>query len=134
MGSTVVSLSLDSRLLDRLEKLIEQLGYSNRSEAIRDAIRRLIMEYEFSDMRERRVLAAIVIVYEYSEGHVDRKLARIRHEYNDVVVGNLHMHIDGKYCTELLIARGEGRRVLGLIAVTKGIRGIASSRHLLLPI
>ena len=51
-----------------------------------------------------------------------------------MVIGNLHMHIDGDYCTELLIARGLGERVLSLIAAVKGIRGLVSSRHLLVPL
>ena len=134
MRSLVISISLDSKLLDRLNKLMDQLGYSNRSEAIRDAVRRLVAEYEYSSLKNSSVLAAVVIVYEYSEGYIDRKLAKIRHVYNDVVIGNLHMHIDGDYCTELLIARGLGERVLSLIAAIKGIRGLVSSRHLLVPL
>jgi len=134
MDSLVISFSLDIKLLEKLNKLIDQLGYSNRSEAIRDAIRRLITEYEFSEFKKRVVLTAIMVIYDFNEGYIERRIAKIRHEYNDIVIGNLHMHIDGNYCAELLIAKGLGKRVLSLIASIRGIKRLISLRHLLVPL
>ena len=134
MTTTVISLSMDSKLLARLDELVSRLAYSSRSEAIRDAVRRLLEEYELPGLRGREVLAAIVVVYEYGEGHADRRLARIRHEYNDIVIGNLHLHVNSRYCSELLVARGRAERILRLIAVIRGIRGTTSSRYLLVPL
>ena len=134
MTTTVISLSMDSKLLARLDELVSRLAYSSRSEAIRDAVRRLLEEYELPGLRGREVLAAIAVVYEYGEGHADRRLARIRHEYNDIVIGNLHLHVNSRYCSELLVARGRAERILRLIAVIRGIRGTTSSRYLLVPL
>jgi len=134
MNTLVISLSLDDKLLEKINKLVDKLGYSNRSEAIRDAIRRLVAEYELSDFKKQTVLAAIMVIYDFNEGYIERKIAKIRHEYNDIVVGNLHMHVNGNYCAELLIAKGLGERVLSLIASIRGIRRLISLRHLLVPL
>ncbi|RLE71508.1 MAG: hypothetical protein DRJ37_04810 [Thermoprotei archaeon] len=134
MNTLVISLSLDDKLLEKINKLVDKLGYSNRSEAIRDAIRRLVAEYELSDFKKQIVLAAIMVIYDFNEGYIERKIAKIRHEYNDVVVGNLHMHVNGNYCAELLIAKGLGERVLSLIASIRGIKRLISLRHLLVPL
>ena len=134
MNTLVISLSLDDKLLEKINKLVDKLGYSNRSEAIRDAIRRLVAEYELSDFKKQTVLAAIMVIYDFNEGYIERKIAKIRHEYNDIVVGNLHMHVNGNYCAELLIAKGLGERVLSLTASIRGIRRLISLRHLLVPL
>ena len=134
MNTLVISLSLDDKQLEKINKLVDKLGYSNRSEAIRDAIRRLVAEYELSDFKKQTVLAAIMVIYDFNEGYIERKIAKIRHEYNDIVVGNLHMHVNGNYCAELLIAKGLGERVLSLTASIRGIRRLISLRHLLVPL
>ena len=42
MGETIrFGISIDDKLLESFDRLIEQKGYMNRSEAIRDLIRRI---------------------------------------------------------------------------------------------
>ena len=60
----VVSMSLTNDLLRKLDALIADKGYSSRSEAIRDAIRTSLSEYELSRLDQGRVAATITTISE----------------------------------------------------------------------
>jgi metal-responsive CopG/Arc/MetJ family transcriptional regulator len=56
-----IGIALDSALLERFDRSIAQLGYTNRSEAFRDLIRnRLVSERTTQMMRRRAVPGASV--------------------------------------------------------------------------
>ncbi|HET8761318.1 MAG TPA: ribbon-helix-helix protein, CopG family, partial [Nitrospiria bacterium] len=44
--------SIEANLLTRFDRVIEQKGYTNRSEAIRDLIRDSLVEQEWDENRE----------------------------------------------------------------------------------
>ena len=48
----IVSISLTSKLLKKLDRFMKERGYSSRSEAIRDAIRDFLSEYELDRFRK----------------------------------------------------------------------------------
>ncbi|MCK5272054.1 MAG: ribbon-helix-helix protein, CopG family, partial [Sedimentisphaerales bacterium] len=59
-----IGVSLDRKLLGRFDKLIADQGYRNRSEALRDLIRRRLSEDELAQPSARAV-AGIFLVYNH---------------------------------------------------------------------
>jgi CopG family nickel-responsive transcriptional regulator len=121
-----VGISLEASLLKQFDKLIEQKGYSNRSEAIRDLIRDALVQRRWSesDGSEERVAVA-ALVYDHDSSSLAQKLAHIQHENHRAVVSALHIHMDPHNCLEVLVLRGRGREVVrmgeGLVS-TKGVK------------
>lgn len=130
----VVSMSLTNDLLRKLDALIADKSYSSRSEAIRDAIRASLSEYELSRLDQGRVAATITIISEYVRRDVDERLMRLRHEYNDLVTGNMHIHIGSSYCLEVFIAQGPVEEVLNFVGRVRAIRGIQQVKYTVVPI
>ena len=130
----VVSMSLTNDLLRKLDALIADKSYSSRSEAIRDAIRASLSEYELSRLDRGRVAATITIISEYVRRDVDERLMRLRHEYNDLVTGNMHIHLGSSYCLEVFIAQGAVEDVLNFIGRVRAIRGIQQVKYTVVPI
>jgi len=58
----------------------------------------------------------------------------VRHEFDDVVVENVHRHIGEKYCLEIFIAEGSHQRILDLIGRIRGMRGIQQVKALFMPL
>ncbi|MBY8983100.1 MAG: ribbon-helix-helix protein, CopG family, partial [Candidatus Lokiarchaeota archaeon] len=58
----IISVSLTKRLIEGLGTLVERRGYFSRSEAIRDAIRSIIIDYDINVKDEDLVFASIIIV------------------------------------------------------------------------
>src|SRR5512136_1450276 len=99
-------------------------GYYSRSEAFRDAVRSLMIESEFAKTETGVIAATIMITCDYERRDVDLKITEVRHEFDDVVVENVHRHIDDKYCLEIFIAEGKNERIFDLIGRVRGMRGI----------
>lgn len=130
---TVVSITLPSKLLRRFDDFIETRGYYSRSEAFRDAIRSLISEAEVVGLEEERVATTIMITCDYARKDVDRRISDVRHQFDDVVIENVHRHIEEKYCLEIFIAEGNMKRILDLVGRIRGMRGILQVKALFMP-
>ncbi len=121
---TVISITLPNELLEKFDDFMKMRGYYSRSEAFRDAIRNLIAESEIAKMVTGEVAATIMITCDYARRDVDLKMTEVRHEFDDVVVENVHRHIDDKYCLEIFIAQGKDERIRDLVGRVRGMRGI----------
>ncbi len=121
-----IGISLEAELLAQFDRLIEEKGYVNRSEAIRDLIRDTLVQREWSQANgaEERVAVA-TLVYDHDASSLAQKLAHIQHENHRAVVSALHVHLDAHNCLEVLVLRGRARDVVrmgeGLVS-TKGVK------------
>ncbi|MHA1271111.1 MAG: CopG family ribbon-helix-helix protein [Candidatus Helarchaeota archaeon] len=129
----IVSISLTRRILDDLEFLVEKRGYFSRSEAIRDAIRSIIIEHNLNLENEDLVFALIIVVYDFEKEFIDSKISKIRHEFNKLIVEDIHRHIKEQYCIELFIIEGKNVEVINLLGRIRGIKGIYQVKFLILP-
>ena len=102
---------------------------SSRSEAIRDAVRNFLSEYEIRRAERGKVISAIIIMWEYERREVDEQLARLRHEYDEIVTGNMHMHLARTYCLEILVAEGELEEIYKLIGRVRAIKGVQQVKY-----
>jgi CopG family nickel-responsive transcriptional regulator len=127
---TVVSITLPNELLNKFDGFMKMRGYYSRSEAFRDAVRSLIAEAEIAKLETENVAATIMITCDYARRDIDLRMTELRHEFDDVVVENVHRHIDERYCLEIFIAQGKNERILDLIGRVRGMRGIQQVKAL----
>ena len=120
----VVSVTLPNELLGKFDDFMKTRGYYSRSEAFRDALRNLMTEAETSKTDTGEISATIMASCDIERRDVDLKLTEIRHEFNDVVVENMHRHIRDRHCLEVFIAEGDSKRILDLVGRLRGMRGI----------
>jgi CopG family nickel-responsive transcriptional regulator len=130
----IVSISLTRELLGSLDEFMRNKGYSSRSEAIRDAVRNLLSEYELSRLEKGKVTSTITVISEHERHDVDERLTRLRHEHDDIVSGNMHIHLGKTYCLEIFITEGEVEKVLGFIGRIRAMRGIQQVKYTIVPL
>ena len=121
---TVISITLPQDLLRQFEDFMQTKGYYSRSEAFRDALRGLIAESEIARLQTENVAATIMVTCDYERKDVDLKMTELRHEFDDVVIENVHRHIGEKYCLEIFIAQGNNGRILNLVNRLRGMHGL----------
>jgi len=131
---TVVSITLPGELLKKFDEFMKTRGYYSRSEAFRDAIRSLIAESELAKLETGNVATTIMITCDYARKDVDLRITEVRHEFDDVVVENVHRHIGEKYCLEVFIVEGNYQRVLDLVGRIRGMRGIQQIKAMFMPL
>jgi len=130
----IVSISLSPELLEKLDRFMVERGCSTRSEAVRDAIRSTILEHELERLEEGRVTATITVISRHGRHDVDERLMRLRHEYDEIVSGNMHIHLGKTYCLEIFITEGGVREVLDFIGRIRTLRGIQQVKYTMVPI
>lgn len=124
MSDTVrfgVSLSLD--LLDEFDALIRRMGYTNRSEAVRDLIRQKLVEEEWQ-APDHPTFAAVLLVYDHHHGDLTAKLNDIQHDAHEAIIGTFHVHMDEETCVELVLMRGNGRALQDLGQQMLSLKGV----------
>jgi CopG family nickel-responsive transcriptional regulator len=100
-----ITISLDESLAHEFDHLIARRGYENRSEAVRDLLRR---ELEAERVREGsgHCVANLSYVYNHHERDLGERLTRTQHAHHDLCVSTMHAHLDHDACLETVILRG----------------------------
>ena len=131
---TVISITLPIDLLTKFDDFMKSRGYYSRSEAFRDAVRNLIAESELAKLETGKVAATVMTTCDYARKDIDLKLTELRHEFDDVVIENVHRHVDEKYCLEIFMAEGNNDRILNLINRLRGMHGILQVKAMFMPL
>ena len=119
-----IGVAIDSELLDKFDRLIEQRGYTNRSEAFRDLIRDELVERTW-ESPDSHVVGTITLVYNHHVRLLNEKLTDIQHDFHRAILSTLHVHLDHDHCLEVLVVRGksaEVRKVADVLISTKGVK------------
>ncbi|MFZ5426688.1 MAG: nickel-responsive transcriptional regulator NikR [Thermodesulfobacteriota bacterium] len=125
MGKTIrFGVSLNSDLLDKFDDLCLERSYPNRSEAIRDLIRGVLVEKE-QEMTGVEIAAVLTLVYDHHFSDLSQRLVEIQHDEHDVILTSVHVHLDHHNCLEVLILKGPGdaiKRLSDKLISTKGVK------------
>jgi len=124
MGETIrFGISIDDKLLESFDRLIEQKGYMNRSEAIRDLIRRDLVEMQW-EAGEEETVGTVTLVYNHHVRDLSEKLTEQQHSHHDQIISALHVHLDAHNCLEVLVVRGKARDVKKIADELIGVKGV----------
>jgi len=117
-------ISIDDRLLQRFDELLERKGYVNRSEAVRDLIRNTLVEDQWSRTDEE-IVGTVTLVYDHHTRDLADKLTEQQHSHHGLIISALHVHLDAHHCLEVVVVRGktaEVRRLADELIGTKGVK------------
>nr|HPK43775.1 nickel-responsive transcriptional regulator NikR [Spirochaetota bacterium] len=81
--------SIDEKLLDRFDALINEKGYVNRSEAIRDLIRDMLVKEDVSDPNSE-VIGTLTLVYSHDVREIADKLNDLQHDNYKYIISSVH--------------------------------------------
>ncbi|MCD6461692.1 MAG: nickel-responsive transcriptional regulator NikR [Thermoplasmata archaeon] len=115
--------SIEPELLERFDALIHAEGYGNRSEAIRDLIRKRLVEAETEEGRGT-VAATITFLYDHHSSDLVNSLISIQHEAPVDIKASTHVHLTHDLCMEVISCIGEAREARRLGDRIKSLRGV----------
>ena len=116
---TIISMSINDKLLEDLEKAKKGLGFSGRSEVIRAALRSFVSDYKSKEVIEGNVGGALVVI------HNEADIEKLKHDFSSVIKTQVHNHIEDK-CLELFVVSGDGKKVNKLVSELKKIDKVSS--------
>lgn len=114
--------SLEKNLLDKLDKLVIENNFPNRSQAIRHLIRNHIID---SDWKSDGIVAgALVLIYNHHRRSLVNELINVQHEYTDCILSSQHVHLDHDNCIEIIALKGKASVIKSLSNNLISLKGI----------
>jgi len=114
--------SIQEKLLEAFDHQRKRRSYGNRSEAIRDLIRANLAQEAWEENGEGA--GAIVLVYDHHRKDLADRLVDIQHHALDVVVSNLHVHLDHHNCLEVIVVKGPANEITRLADALRSLKGV----------
>ena len=118
-----VGVSFEPELLERFDSLVKSKGYASRSEAIRDLIRRELIEFEIAE-GDSEVIGTLTYIYDHHKVNVNDRLMDLQHDHHHEILFTTHVHMDHDMCLEILIVKGKTVKVRNLADNIKAIKGV----------
>lgn len=116
------SISLEEELLEIFDKHIHERSYSNRSEAIRDLIRKAFVKKEWES--DKQIMGVISLVYDHHQHKLQEKVTLVQHDYHHHIVSTTHVHMDHDNCLEVIVVKGKAKEVQDLADQLKALKGV----------
>lgn len=123
MGVERVGVSFEPELLTKFDQLIKSKGYTNRSEAIRDLVRKSLLEAEV-ERGKGNVIGTLTIIYDHDVGDVTNRLLHLQHHHHGEISSTTHIHVDEHKCLEVLVVRGSAKNVRKMADNIRAIKGV----------
>ena len=120
--------SIEEELLQGFDALIAKKGYANRSEALRNLIRGMLLDVEVREKPDAEVVGTLTLVYDHDHGDLSNRLVDLQHKHHDRIISTLHVHIDEHSCLEVLIVRGRNDEVQQISDSLIGTRGVQQGK------
>jgi len=115
--------SMEENLLDDFDQLIKKKGYTSRSEALRDLVRKSLIEEKWEDPNAD-VLATVSILYCHSEHHLAEEIADLQHKNYNMIISTTHVHLDKENCLEVILLKGKSSKIKKLAETLYSAKGV----------
>ena len=115
--------SIEPDLLSKFDKMIKKEGYSNRSEAIRDLVRKNLIIEKNKDP-DAKAIGTLTMIYDHHSGNLTNKLLDLQHDHHNEILSTTHIHVDHHNCLEVLVLKGKTGNIQKLADNIKALKGI----------
>lgn len=116
------SISLEDDLLGEFDDYLIRHGYSNRSEAVRDLIRKAMVKDEWA--KDCEVVGVVTTVYDHHRSQLQEKITELQHDFYELITSTTHIHMDHHNCLEVTIVKGKASKVQDLAGRLIALRGV----------
>ncbi|MGD8441280.1 MAG: nickel-responsive transcriptional regulator NikR [Holophagae bacterium] len=118
-----ITITIEDELLERFEELLERRDLGNRSEAIRDLIRRALVDDEIAH-GDGDAVASLTLIYDHAQRELSERLVEAGHAHHARVLSTLHVHLDDRLCLEVQVLQGSPAELQVYADRLLGLRGV----------
>jgi CopG family nickel-responsive transcriptional regulator len=120
-----ITITIDDDLLETIDRLSDQRGYTSRSEALRDIVRDAIKGEQSVADGDTPCFATLSYLYEHETRDLARRLTIAQHHHHGLSVSTLHIHVNDRDCLEVAVLKGTVRDVQAFadsVVTQRGVR------------
>ena len=119
-----ITISVDEKLAQEFDALVKKRGYTSRSEAIRDLLRRDVEANRIANEQKSYCVANQSYVNDHHARDLAERLMGAQHDRHDMVVSTMHVHLDHRHCLETVILKGPTSTVRSFADGVQAERGV----------
>ncbi len=119
--------SMETALLGRFDRLISKRGYTNRSEAIRDFVRRELVE-EGTHNGDTAAFGVLSFVYDHHVRELEARITGFQHVHYRSIVSASHVHTDHKNCLQVIILNDKAAKIEEIATKILSFKGVKHGR------
>ena len=120
-----IGVSLERDLLGKLDEYVGAHQYPSRSHAIRDLVRKALVEEEWEAGEE--AVATVVLLFDHHAREISERLRQVQHDTETRILSNLHHHLSHDRCLEIITIQGSREEIVVLADRLGGMRGVLHS-------
>ena len=118
-----VTISIDETLALAFDEMSVGQGYTSRSEAVRDLVRKAV-DARRADQSGGVCVANLSYVYDHHIRALAQRLTAIGHDHHDLIIATTHVHLDHENCLESMMLKGPTATVRALADAIRAERGV----------
>ena len=122
-GVARISVSMNKTLVRKLDRMVREKGYDNRSLAIAGMIADSLVEHE-RELGDVEAVGTVTLVYDHHKPHVQETLTKLQHDHLHTIISALHVHLDHHNCLEVLVVRGKASLIKSFANRLIGAKGV----------
>jgi CopG family nickel-responsive transcriptional regulator len=104
----IISISLNEKILEEIDKIQKEYGFSGRSEVIRAGIRMFIADKKEKEKLVGGITSLLLLIHSQD---VENVVTKIKHDFEDITNTQIHSHLQEGKCLEIFILEGDAYRI-----------------------
>jgi CopG family transcriptional regulator, nickel-responsive regulator len=104
----IISMSLTENLLQEIDHLQSELGFSGRSEVIRAGMRMLIADNREKQKLSGRLNSILLVIHNQSAEDI---VTEIKHRFENIINTQIHSHLEHVKCLEIFTLYGDAVQI-----------------------
>ncbi|MBR8304735.1 MULTISPECIES: nickel-responsive transcriptional regulator NikR [Burkholderia cepacia complex] len=128
-----ITITIDDDLLETVDAMVAQRGYTSRSEAFRDLVRESRAR-EPAGATDDQCIATLTYVYDHATRDLARRITQAHHDRHDLAVASMRVHLDHDSLLESSVLRGRVQDVQVFADSVGSQRGVRFARLHTIPV
>jgi CopG family nickel-responsive transcriptional regulator len=120
-----VGVTFPPNLLKDFDKIINKMGYENRSKAVQDAVRMFVSERKWLQEERGNRAGVLMMFYDHEVRGLESALTDVQHHHANIICSTMHIHLSERDCLEAIAVKGDAaevRRLSDELAAKRGVK------------
>jgi len=117
----IISISLNEEILEGIDKIQKELGFSGRSDILRAGARMLIADSKEKKKLSGRMNSILLLMHNQKAEDI---VTEIKHKFENIIKTQIHSHLKEDKCLEIFILDGEADKIKKLVKLFQTNRKI----------
>ena len=125
-----ISVSLPIQLTEELDRMVEDGGYRNRSQALAQIIRNSLLDH-YEQKSSRIMAGTVTLVYNEAQAELKTRLINIQRRHIDSVISSLNVLLENDYSLEVLLVQGPVDNLNRIVKEIRACKGVENCKLVL---